>query len=150
MASKDQNQVNARLTAIDVKELHINESHNKVSNKTEFNYNLELEHLVNLDGDSVEVNTKVMIGDNDHDIHYGSIKTAIHFQIQNLKQFYNDEQGQLELPPDLLNSLNAIAISTTRGIMHGQFKGTYLHNAVLPLIDLSQFAPDQRNIGKPK
>ena len=34
-----------------------------------------------------------------------------------------------------ISTLNSISISTTRGMMFSAFRGTFLHNAILPLID---------------
>ena len=44
-----------------------------------------------------------------------------------------------ELPTDIIVTINSISISTIRGIMFSTFKGTYLHNAFLPIIDPKSF-----------
>jgi hypothetical protein len=46
-----------------------------------------------------------------------------------------DFSGNLNVPQGLTELLAVQAIATMRGIMFSTFKGTFLHNAVLPLID---------------
>jgi hypothetical protein len=40
-----------------------------------------------------------------------------------------------ELPKIAIDILNSISISTVRGLMFGSFRGTFLHNAILPVVD---------------
>jgi uncharacterized protein YbbC (DUF1343 family) len=44
--------------------------------------------------------------------------------------------------------LNSISLSTTRGAMFSTFKGTFLHGAVLPIIDPKQFQALDQKQGK--
>lgn len=46
-----------------------------------------------------------------------------------------DENGKITLPKDVIMLLNSMSLSTTRGVLFGIFKGTFLHNAILPIID---------------
>ena len=41
-----------------------------------------------------------------------------------------------ELPDGLADILNSVALSTARGIMFSEFKGTLLHHAFLPIVDV--------------
>jgi hypothetical protein len=43
------------------------------------------------------------------------------------------------LPRVELLEINSISMDTLRGIMFSKFMGTYLHNAILPIIDSEQF-----------
>lgn len=40
-----------------------------------------------------------------------------------------------KLPKKAFDTLNDIAISTVRGLMFSSFRGTFLHNAILPIVD---------------
>jgi len=46
--------------------------------------------------------------------------------------------GRLDLPKNFLDALNSISVSTTRGVLFSTFKGTFLHNAILPIINPQQ------------
>jgi hypothetical protein len=51
--------------------------------------------------------------------------------------------NEVKLPSDIIIAMNSISISTIRGIMFSTFKGTYLHNAFLPVIDPKSFNVDK-------
>jgi formate-dependent nitrite reductase membrane component NrfD len=44
---------------------------------------------------------------------------------------------------ETLNTLLGISVSTLRGLMYGAFKGTFLNNALLPLVDIAQIQPER-------
>jgi hypothetical protein len=48
-------------------------------------------------------------------------------------------EGKLEIPQPLAELLNAVSVSTARGAMFSAFKGTFLHNALLPMVEPHQF-----------
>jgi hypothetical protein len=46
-----------------------------------------------------------------------------------------DIDGKLKIPTAISEKLNSTSISTTRGVLFSAFRGTFLHNAILPIID---------------
>ncbi len=67
---------------------------------------------------------------------YGSICVSSIFEIENFDTVVEiTPEGKINLPEQLLVILNSVSISTTRGVMFGVFKGTFLHNAILPIVD---------------
>jgi len=44
------------------------------------------------------------------------------------------------IPEEIQTAINAIVLSSSRGVLFGQFKGTPLHGTILPLIDAGNFA----------
>ncbi len=71
----------------------------------------------------------------------GSLSTLCVFHVENLDEVLKNEGDNIQLPDHFMNTLSAIAISTSRGIMFTFFKGTYLHRAILPIIDPTKFKP---------
>jgi len=68
---------------------------------------------------------------------FGSISVNNVYQIINFEEAFKlDAQNQYEIPPKLLEAIGSTSLSTTRGIMYSLFKGTFLNNALLPLVDL--------------
>ncbi len=56
-----------------------------------------------------------------------------------------DSNGLTMIIPDSLSEiLNSVSISTTRGVMHSTLKGTFLNNAILPIIDTKALLKNQR------
>jgi hypothetical protein len=58
------------------------------------------------------------------------------FLIENFEEIVIKNQfNHLEVPDNVIDTLNSISISTIRGLMFGAFKGTFLHHAILPIVD---------------
>jgi hypothetical protein len=44
-------------------------------------------------------------------------------------------EGHFQIPRELQVKMNDIVINTARGLLYAEFKGTLLHDAILPVID---------------
>ena len=66
---------------------------------------------------------------------YGFIRVNCIFGIDNFASFVNSGTKKVDFPKPFITSLNSIALSTTRGIMFDQFRGTFLNGAILPILD---------------
>lgn len=64
--------------------------------------------------------------------------TSCNFVVENLEDYVKDGD-KVELPEPIMVTVNSIAISTTRGMLYSELKGTYLHSAILPLLDPKMF-----------
>lgn len=69
-----------------------------------------------------------------------SVKVNIIFEVVEFDLFLNKKTKKTNFPSEFILTLNSVAISTARGIMFSQFKGTYLHNAILPLVDMQKLS----------
>lgn len=65
----------------------------------------------------------------------GSIQLGCTFSIQNFEEYVSDGNNIGALPQDLLYLLNTVVIGTMRGVMFSEFRGTFLSNAYLPVLD---------------
>ena len=63
------------------------------------------------------------------------VNINIFYVVENIKNFENKKEKKMEFPEDFSIALNSVSISTLRGIMFSQFRGTYLHNAFLPIVN---------------
>ena len=62
-----------------------------------------------------------------------------------MNDFFNKQHTLVDLPQEFITLLNSIALSTTRGVMFSQFRGTVLHNAILPIIAPAKFEKKAQN-----
>lgn len=101
-----------------------------------FLFNVRIIHDVARDKRLVFVIVHVDIDSLEDKKNVGSIAVSLIFNIDNFEEVVTmrDDQNFI-LTDELKDVLNSIAISTTRGAMFSTFKGTYLHNAVLPIVD---------------
>ena len=140
MKKKAETSVNFQIKAVELIESCINPPVNPLAAETLFNFDISLEHRINPEEDTLIVVCSVSVFNETREEQLGRIKSGCIYLIKNLKQFVNTETKALELPEPLAISLNSVSISTTRGLMFSMFRGTFLHNAVLPVVDPTSFA----------
>lgn len=104
---------------------------------TNFHFNIHIESNVDDTQKIVLVLTKVKIFADDQTTELGSLTSACIFSLGNFDEAVKRQPSDsFELPEELSEILNGVALSTTRGILFSEFKGTLLHHAFLPIIDI--------------
>jgi len=65
---------------------------------------------------------------------------AYYFELADFEKVMlkNDENAYV-IPDELDSLIKPTAISTTRGIMYSELRGTYLHNVVMPVVFMDKF-----------
>jgi len=58
--------------------------------------------------------------------------------------FTKNEENKYDMPVELEIILKSAGLSTTRGIIFSELRGTYLHGAILPLIDIASLIMESR------
>lgn len=105
----------------------------------QYNFNIGVESKVDEINKIVHVIVTITITNLENNNTYGSISVNNLFNVLNLEEHITKlENGTIDTPRPLADMLNSIAISTTRGVMFGAFKGTALHFAFLPIVDPSK------------
>jgi hypothetical protein len=100
-----------------------------------FQFDINLEHRIGLENRILIVVCNVNVFDESKESSLGNIRTSCIYEIQDLPSFFKEDKKQFDLPEPLITTLNSISISTTRGMMFSFFRGTFLHHAILPVID---------------
>lgn len=111
-----------------------------VTRDTIFQFDVSLEHIMNAESNLITINCNIIVFNELKNNSLGQIRSSCVYEIKDLKKFFNDEKQRFELPEDIIQSLNSISVSTTRGLMFAYFRGTFLHNALLPIIDPKGFS----------
>jgi len=107
---------------------------------TNFNFNINIESRGDAPNKLMFVIVHIEIRNDDQSLALGTLSVSCIYEIPDFAAHIKVESdGKLQIPQMLVESLNSISISTTRGVMFATFKGTFLHNAVLPIIDPNQF-----------
>jgi len=105
-----------------------------------FNFNISLESKADATNKILFVIVSVEIRSEDQNHVLGSLAVSCIYSIVNFDEVVKIEaDGKLDIPQPLVEILNSISISTTRGVMFSTFKGTFLHNACLPIVDPRSF-----------
>src|SRR5688572_19420503 len=85
---------------------------------------------------AIFVNVNLDKVENDSDKKLAEIKVVVGFEVKNFSEVIlkDEEKGDYKIPYKLEAATRRIAISTTRGVLYTYLKGTYLHNAILPIV----------------
>ena len=100
-----------------------------------FKFNINVEIKTINDNSLAMAIVSVDILDNKTGEKYGLIKVNCIYGVDNFMSFVDAETKKVDLPKQFVTALNSISLSTTRGIMYDQFRGTFLHGAILPILD---------------
>ena len=132
-------ELNFQLKAIELLDATLNHPGYELPESTIFHYDLSIEHKINIDEKVIFVINEIQILNEKRDFKLGSVKVSCVFSIENLDNFVDSKLSTINLPEQFATILNSLTISTTRGIMFSQFKGTFLQHAYLPVIDPKSF-----------
>lgn len=149
MAETENNHFNAemQLRAIEILNSSLNLPANPNVPVNIFNFSISIESRADTVNKLVFVIVHVEIKNDDLSAVFGTLSVSCIFEIVNFKDVVKiDSDGKVNIPEQLTETLNSISISTTRGVMFSTFKGTFLHGAVLPVIDPKQFISGSRRI----
>jgi len=115
-------EIKFQITNIDLLEATLNPQNKSLEENQVFNYDINLENKQEI---------------------FGKYKAGCVFQIENLENFKSKEdENKLDLPNNLIVTLNSVSISTIRGMMANFYRGTSLHNAILPIINPASFSKE--------
>jgi hypothetical protein len=137
---KEQN-ISFRLKNIELLQSSLASIDYVITNETIFKFNINIEHLVNINENYIAIKPNVEIFTEENDFVLGKLSSSLIFEFENLNSYV--VVNEVKLPSDIIIAMNSISISTIRGIMFSTFKGTYLHNAFLPVIDPKSFNVDK-------
>jgi hypothetical protein len=100
-------------------------------------FDITLESRLDTDEKTVEILVTITISEVNASVKLGSIMVRFFYSIQDFEKIIiKDKNGVYIIPETLQASLNRISIASSRGALFSAFKGTILHNAILPILDI--------------
>jgi hypothetical protein len=124
--------VSYKISAVELLNLELKHPQQENIDFNTFHFDLKLQHRVNSEKKLVFVITTINILNSDKSIQVGMIQTSCIFEVDNIEELI-DSENNVTFPDNFLDEVNSMGISTTRGIMYSEFKGTFLHKAILPV-----------------
>lgn len=104
-----------------------------------FNFDIKIEHKILAENNFVAVVVTIDIYGDQKEQKYGSLMASCIYEVQELKEYIDPKKSIPDLPETFMTAVNSISISTVRGILFSQLRGTFLHNAILPVVDPKAF-----------
>ena len=110
---------------------------------TEFEYSIALDNRLDEVDETVEVMVDISICDQVARP-LGTYKVRVKLEVGDLDKVDWHAEDSAPHRSKLTATWNSIAISTVRGMMFSDFRGTFLHHAILPIVNPSQYGPEAR------
>ncbi len=130
--NQEQQAVSYKLSAVELLNMEMKHPQQDNVDLSTFHFDLKLQHRVNTEKQLVFVITTINVMNQDKSVQMAMMQTSCILEVQNIQQLV-DSENNVKFPNSFLDEINSISISTTRGIMYSEFKGTFLHKAFLPV-----------------
>jgi hypothetical protein len=130
-------QVSLKIAGIELIEYSIKQPFEVLPEQFESRYNVNIEHKVDKQSNRIICIMTFEVIAEESSLNLANAKIGCIFDIVDMNQFI--ENDAIHIPDQLIVTLNSISLSTCRGVMFGLFRGTYLHNTILPIIDPKSF-----------
>lgn len=128
---------------IDILEFSFVHPKQLIPENSNFRFETQIEHKVNLDEKIILVVSSFSILCEDLNEKVGNAVISCIYRIENIEDFVN-EKNEFTLPDQLLTMFNSISISTCRGVLFTLFRGTPLHTVILPIVNPTDLNKQQR------
>lgn len=132
--------INFQLKGVELLSSSLQSPKTEFTDQQSFNFNISVEQKLDHNHKSLIVITHVEITTTE-DLEYklAIASIACIFSIENYNDVIKIDNGQIIINPEIVYVLNSISYSTTRGALSQILRGTYLHHAILPIIDPKTF-----------
>ncbi len=136
-AEKNTSDISFKIKGVEILDFALKQPQVQIPSETVFHYSLNIQHRINSNKKLITVIVDIRILHEDKKTLLGTIKVGSIFSLEDFDDVaIQNDDSTISFPEKLIENLNNIAISTSRGVMFTCFRGTVLHRAVLPLIDL--------------
>lgn len=139
MPSTKKDKIEFQIIGVEILDMNLQAPNSVPDVDVVFNFRIFNEHKVDIDHNQIFVIVTIDVTGNDNKCKYASFKVSCIYNVSEILKFVDSKTKKYNFPDSFVTALNSISYSTARGVMFSQFKGTFLHNAVLPIIDPSQF-----------
>lgn len=130
-----------QLRGVELHELIIHKPQPGATAPINFNFEINVEANVDSNRKLVINATHVKIKGDNQDALLGSMTCACIFSVANFHEMVIMKDETLaEINESFVETLNSISISTARGVLFSELRGTALHHAILPIIDIKQLS----------
>ncbi|MBK8516086.1 MAG: hypothetical protein IPL55_07290 [Saprospiraceae bacterium] len=133
-------QIGFQIKAIELIDSSFTSLNKPRSENPNFQFEINLEHRISQENHIIVVICSINVFMDSKENMIGTLKASCVYQVESLSSYFDKKKKVFNLPDQFINTINSISISTTRGIMFTMFKGTNLHNAILPIVNPSSFS----------
>ena len=133
--SKSPKPLSFKIKTIIILESNLNKPNVSIESASVYQYDISLEQSIRIKECLMDVICRIEIWTDARDQQLANLKSRFIYNVDNLENYWDKKTNKPNLPDDFRVSLNSVAISTSRGLMFSFLKGTYLHDAILPVVN---------------
>ncbi|MEJ7739912.1 MAG: hypothetical protein WKF97_20995 [Chitinophagaceae bacterium] len=116
-----------------------------------FNFDIRIENRIRAESDLVIPFVFVNIRFGDKIEYLASFIIACLFRVSDFKKYIIlNENKVYDVPRNLTAIIHPVSISTARGVIFSELRGTYLNNAIMPVVYMKDFKEELQNESQPK
>ncbi len=135
--------VGFQIRAIEILEFSLFSQTQPLTDIFTYHTNLSIEHRVSEQNKAIIVLSSAELIHEDKKTILAKIRVSFVYEFNSFEIFTTGKSGAYDFPQEIMIALNSISISTLRGIMFTLFKGTFLHKAILPVVDPKSFTLEE-------
>lgn len=138
----ENNSVSFKIDRIELLDYSLSGKDKSIPDEAVFNFDINIEHRFDVQNNWIVAitNFKILIENIEDAV--GSASVSCIYNIQDMNKYV--EEKSIKLPDEFITTINSLSLSTSRGILFMLFRGTFLHNAILPIINPSDFKKGER------
>ena len=101
-----------------------------------FHFDILVDTSVNTEQKIIVIVVDIKIKEVNKEIVQGELSLACGFEVENFEEtiLKDDKTNMYIVPPDTDALVKSVSISTARGVLFSEFRGTYLMQAIMPII----------------
>lgn len=109
-----------------------------------FYFDIRVENRINAENNAVIPFVTITIKDEKTEKKLANFHVACAFEVESFKEIVAlNPNGTYEIPANLELIFRQVSLSTVRGIIFSELSGTYLHNAIMPVIFVNTFKNEE-------
>jgi hypothetical protein len=145
MENNPSDAIGFKIEAIELLEYALNTPNYLPAPDLTYKFDMGIEHKISLDLKKIFVVCTFVIRSEATDEQFAHAKISCAYDFPEVERFYDKTKSKVELPVTIGITLNSISLSTSRGVLFTLFRGTFLHHAILPIVDPKSFIPGKKN-----
>ena len=107
-----------------------------------FGFTVSLETRANANNKLVFIIVTIEIKSEEQTHSFCKMAASCVYEVENFNEVIEvSTEGKIEIDKQFNDLFNSVSISTVRGVLFSYLKGTFLHNALLPLVDPTKLQP---------
>lgn len=138
-----QQNINFQLRGIEIADISIRHPEKHLPIECKYNFEINIQQRIVGKENTIIVTPAITVKLDEDNFICSTIKVNFIYQVENLEEFRKKESEEFEIPEFFNTTINSISLSTIRGIMYSHFKGTFLHNTLLPIVNPGDFKKEK-------